>query len=81
MHAACTNDHSHWPLYQVQLGPKIVSALWYIEGLDFRGSFYTDLMEKHSGPTKLSALSWVYTFQKCPEWEVPLYGLCFSQML
>ena len=28
----------------VQLGPKIVSALWYIEGPDFRCSFYTDSM-------------------------------------
>ena len=53
MHAACTNDHSHWPLYQVQLGPKIVSALWYIEGPDFRCSFYTDSMGKAFGTNEV----------------------------
>ena len=33
----------------VQLGPKIVSALQYIKGPDFRGSFYTDLTGKALG--------------------------------
>ena len=33
----------------VHLGPKIVSALRYIEGPDFRGSFYTDSTGKAFG--------------------------------
>ena len=36
---------------------------------------------KHSGPTEMSAIACVSAFQRCPEWEVPLYkNLCYTAL-